>query len=181
MNDNNASFRHQLTLDDRQLAERRLCRLFKSFSVDALDQRDRLIDPYLERAAGFWRPHTGANFAVLAGQEADADLETWFTALLGDALEDRALAVMTGRAAFLLCSGPERWADQLLCPIDELEPAFVEAIRDHVPASVPPSELGEMHHQPYAAWSPGDMVSRALPLDRSFFQGLAGFLRRDAA
>ena len=31
MNDNNASFRHHLTLDDRQAAERKLCRLFASF------------------------------------------------------------------------------------------------------------------------------------------------------
>jgi hypothetical protein len=181
MNDNNASFRQHLTLDDRHMAERRLCRLFKSFGLDALDKRDRLIDPYLERAAAFWRPHSGADFGVLAVQEAEADLEAWFAAMLDDRLEDRALAVMTGRAAFLMCSGPMRWADQLLRPIDELESAFVEAIKDHAPASVPPSELGEMHHQPYLAWSPTDVVVRALPLDRSLFQGLAGFLRRDAA
>ncbi len=181
MNDNNALFRHQLSLDDRQAAERKLCRLFNSFGVDALVMRDRLIDPYLERAATFWRPHSGADFAALAVQEADADLEAWFAALLGGVLDDRALAVMTGRAAYLMCSGPERWADQLLRSIDELAPAFVKAMIDHAPTAVPPSELGEMHHQPYSAWSPSDVVGRALPFDRNFFQGLAGFLRRDAA
>ena len=181
MNDNNASFHHQLTLEDRHMAEVKLCRFFKSFGLDALGEHDRLIAPYLERAAAFWRPHTGANFGALAVQEAEADLETWFAALLDERLENRAFAVMTGRAAFLMCSGPRRWADQLLCPINDLDPSFVQAIKDHAPVSVPPSELGEMHHQPYVAWSPGDVMSRALPLDRSFFQGLAGLLRRDAA
>ena len=69
MNDNNASFRHQLTLDDRQAAERKLCRLFGSFGIHAQAMRDRLIDPYLERAAAFWRPNSGADFAALAIQE----------------------------------------------------------------------------------------------------------------
>ena len=181
MNDNNASFRHQLTLDDRQAAERKLCRLFASFGINAESMRDRLIDPYLERAGAFWRPNSGADFAALATQEAEADLENWFAALLGGTLENRALAVMTGRAAFLLCDGPKCWAEEFLAATDTLNPAFVEALVDQAPSSVPPSELGEMNHQPYATWSPSGAVVRALPLDRNLFQGLAGFLRRDAA
>jgi hypothetical protein len=181
MNDNKASFDQKLPLQDRQMAERKLCRLFKSFGLDAQDERDRLIDPYLERATAFWRPHSGADYGALAVQEAEADLEAWFASVLGDALEDRGLAVMTGRAAFLMCNGPAHWANQFLAPVDGLEPAFIEAIIDHAPTTVPPSEHGEMHHQPYAAWSPSDVVSRVLPLDRNFFQGLAGLLRRDAA
>ncbi|MEZ5931319.1 MAG: hypothetical protein R3F54_05115 [Alphaproteobacteria bacterium] len=181
MNDKNASVHGHPSLDDRQAAERKLCRLFQSFSVDALASRERLIDPYLDRAATFWRPHTGANFAALAAQEARADLEAWFAALLGDALEDRAAAVMTGRAAFLMCGAPGRWADQLLQPFEDLDAAFVDALQDHAPSAVPPSELGEMHHQPYVAWSPSVAVFKALPTERGLFQGLAGLLRRDAA
>ena len=51
--------------------------------------RDRLIDPYLDRAAAFWRPHAGVDFAKLAQEEVETDLQTWFTALLGDRLDDR--------------------------------------------------------------------------------------------
>lgn len=179
MNDKNASYRGHSSLDDRQAAERKLCRLFKSFGIDALPARGRLIDPYLDRAVAIWRPHTGTDFAALAVEEAEADLEEWFAAILGDVLEDRAAAVMTGRAAFLMCSGPVRWADQLLAPIEGLNKAFVAALIDHAPTAVPPSELGEMHHQPYEAWLPSTSSFRSLPLERNFFQGLTDFVRRD--
>jgi|GEM_PF-4113257 len=179
MNNNNASLLDHPNLDDRQAAERKLCRLFKSFGIDASTERDRLIDPYLDRAAVIWRPHTGSDFAALAIREAETDLEGWFTALLGDAIEDRAAAVMTGRAAFLMCEGPIRFADQLLLPLQDLDDRFVRAIADHTPSAVPPSELGEMHHQPYEAWLPSTAVFRTLPIERGLFQGLAGFVRRD--
>ena len=179
MNDKNASYRGHSSLDDRQAAERKLCRLFKSFGIDALPVRSRLIDPYLDRAVAIWRPHAGTDFAALAMEEAEADLEDWFAALLGDVLEDRADAVMTGRAAFLICNGPQRWADQLLAPIDDLDAAFVRALIDHTPSAVPPSEFGEMHHQPYEAWLPSTTSLRTFPVERSFFQGLADFARRD--
>ena len=122
----------------------------------------------------------GARTALVM-QEAKTDLEGWFAALLGDALEDRATAIMTGRAAFLMCGGRTRWADQLLQPIESLDGAFIAAITDHAPSSVPPSELGEMLHQPYEAWSPSTAVFKSFQVDRGLFQGLAGLLRRDAA
>lgn len=172
MKQESASFHGQPDLDERQAAERKLCRLFKSFSVDALAHRDRLIDPYLDRAAVFWRPHSGSNFGALAVQEAKADLETWFVALLGDRLEDRGSAIMTGRAAYLMCRGPSCWADQLLAPLESLPQAFTEALSDQTTSAVPPSELGEMHHQPYQAWSPTALMSRALPVDGGLFQNL---------
>lgn len=177
MNENNASFRDHPTLDDHQAAERKLCRLFASFGVDALAARDRLIDPYLDRAALFWRPQSGADFSAIALQEAEFDLETWFADLFGDGLEDPAGAVMTGRAAFLMCGGPKGWADQLLCPIEDLDDDFVQAIAEHAPNAVPPSELGDMHHQPYEAWSPGAIM---FATDGSLVQTLAGLVRRDA-
>lgn len=179
MNDKNASLNDHPSLDDSQAAERKLCRLFKSFGVDAPSHRDRLIDPYLDRAAALWRPHASADFAALALREAEADLETWFTTMLGQALEDRASAVMIGRAAFLMCGGPTRFADLLLLPAETLPDAFISAISDHAPSAVPPSQVGEMHHQPYEAWSPTTMVARALPIEGSLFQGLAGLVRRD--
>lgn len=184
MNDKNASLNDHPrndhpSLDDRQAAERKLCRLFKSFGVDASDHRDRLIDPYLDRAVALWRPHASVDLAALALREAETDLESWFTAMLGQALEDRASAVMIGRAAFLMCDGPARFADQLLLPLESLEDAFVSEMIEHMPCPVPPSELGEMHHQPYEAWSPAAMMARALPIERGLIQGLAGLVRRD--
>ena len=133
MNDSIDSFpfHHGPSLDERQAAERKLCRLFKSFGIEALSVRDRLIDPYLDRASAFWRPHSGADFAALAVQDAEADLQHWFEALLGDRLESRASAVMTGRAAFLMCGGPTRFADLLLQPVATLPAMFVQAITDH--------------------------------------------------
>jgi len=181
MIDNIVSFHGHPPLDDRQAAERKLCRLFKSFGVNALDRPERLIDPFLDRATALWRPHAGADFAALAMQEAHNDLETWFAALLGEALEDRAAAVMTGRAAFLMCNAPEKWADQLLRPLDNVDAAFGRAIVDHAPSAVPPSSLGEMHHQRYEAWSPSLALLRAIPIERNFFQDLVGLVRRDPA
>lgn len=181
MNDNNASFNDYPDLEDRQAAERKLCRLFKSFGIDALAFRSRLIDAYLDRAADFWRPGAGTDFAALALREAKTDLEAWFSALLGENPGNRETAVMTGRAAFLMCGGPSNWADQFLKPLGSLDPKFVSAIGDHAPTAVPPSELGEMHHQPYIAWSPSNVVLKPFPTERGLFQGLAGFLRRDAA
>ena len=58
-------------------------------------------------------------------------------------LESRALAVMTGRAAFLLCDGPKCWAEEFLAATDTLNPAFVEALVEQAPSSVPPSELAK--------------------------------------
>ncbi len=179
MNNKNASLNDHPSLDDRQAAERKLCRFFKSFGIDASAHRDRLIDPYLDRAASLWRPHASTDFAALALREAEADLETWFAAMLGQALEDRASALMIGRAAFLMCGGPTRYSGLLLLPVETLPDAFVSAISDHAPSAVPSSDIGEMHHQPYEAWSPSAMVARALPIDRGLFQGLAGLVRRD--
>ena len=179
MNDKSASFDDHPALEDRQAAERKLCRLFKSFGIDAMSQRDRLIDPYLDSAAALWRPHASVDFAALAAREAEADLEVWFTALLGETLEDRASAVMTGRAAFLMSGGPEHFSDLLLLPIEELPVAFARAMNDQAPSAVPPSEFGEMHHQPYDAWSPASMMPRGLSSEGGLFQSLAGLVRRD--
>ena len=181
MNDKNASFSCDPSLEDRQAAERKLCRLFKSFGIDAPLARDRLIDPYLDRAAAFWRPHAGIDFAKLALEEAEADLQNWFVALLGDCLDDRNTALMTGRAAFLMCDGSSRFADLLLMPVKDLPASFVAAMLDQAPAAVPPSEIGEMHHQPYQAWSPTSALARALPIERGgMLQSLSGLVRRDA-
>ncbi len=172
MNDKNASFIARPGLEDRQAAERKLCRLFKSFGVEAAARRDQLIDPFLDRAATLWRPNANIDFAALAAREAEADLEAWFADLLGETLEDRASAVMAGRAAFLMAGGPARFPDLLLMPIESLPTSFEDAITDHAPSTVPPSELGEMHHQPYEAWSPTAFVARALPSEGGFFQSL---------
>ncbi len=179
MNDQNASYSDLPSLDDRQAAEQKLDRLFKSFEINAFAYRGRLIDPYLDRAAALWRPRAHEDFATLAVREAEADLEIWFAALLGDRLEDRSSSLMTGRAAFLMCSGPKHFADLFLEPLESLPAAFVAALTDHVQSAVPPSEFGDMHHQPYEAWSPTALVANTLQIEGGMLQGLAGLIRRD--
>ena len=178
-NNNNVSGRKHPSLDDRQAAERKLCRLFQSLGVDALALRDRLIDPFINRAMLFWRSHGGLDLATLAQDEAEADLQTWFAAVLGlDDAGDRA-SLMTGRAAFLMCGGPKCSADMLLRPVDELPVDFLDTMRDHAPVAVPPGEDGDMHHQPYEAWSIRHVVAKATPIDKGMLQGLSSLIRRD--
>lgn len=179
MNKKRASLRDQLSLDDRQAAERKLNCLFRSFGIDASASREKLIDPYVKRAALSARAPGGPDVAALAVQEAETDLEDWFAALLGDKLEDWSTAVMIGRAAFLMCDGPTRWADQFLKPLESLDDRFVKGIADHAPSAVPPSNLGEMRHQPYDAWLPSLAALRAKAANGSLFQRLATVIRRD--
>ncbi len=179
MRDINASSRRHPDLDARQAAERKLCRLFQSFGIDAMTERSRLIDPFLDRAADYWHPHAGSDLGAIAVEEAEAALEDWFTALLEDRLGEFDSAVMVGRAAFLMCDGPTDWPDQLLQPLDSLPSAFVRALRDGAPNAVPPSEQGEMHHQPYQAWSPASAFYRALPVEGSLLPSFAGLFRRE--
>lgn len=180
MNDKeDVSGRHHPGLGEWQEAERKLCRLFKSFGVDALEARDRLIDPYLDRALTFWRSHSGLEFTALTVEEAHSDLEIWFRSLFGDQLASEGSAIMIGRAAFLMCGGAKRWGDVLLQPVDDLADAFVAALRQHAPQAVPPSEMGDMHHQPYEAWSVPAMLAKALPIDRPVVPGFGSLIRRD--
>lgn len=179
-NNKNALGRHHPSLGDRQAAERKLCRLFESFGVDAMMARDRLIDPFMERGAAFWRSHAGLDFAALAVEEAEADLEAWFASLLGGREHGQGSQVMTGRAAFLMCGGQARWTDVLLAPLESLPRDFVDSLRQHAPIAVPLQEMGEMEHQPYEAWSVQKMLAKALPVDQSIWQGFSGLIRRDS-
>jgi hypothetical protein len=185
MNNNNSpASRHHPGLDHRQAAERRLCRLFASFGIDALLARERLIDPFIERAGEFRRSHRSLDLATLAADEAEMELGRWFTALIGlDEAEAGSLpasgALMTGRAAFLMCAGPARFADMFLRPLDELSAEFIAAVRDHAPLAVPPSEHGDMHHQPYQTWSLRHVLAWAVPVDRSMMPMWGLVFRRD--
>lgn len=176
---NNASGRHLLDLASRQTAERKLCRLFQSFGIDPLAERARLIDSYIDRARTFWQTHAGLDIGTFAVDEAKADLAAWFSALLGDQKGGEGSPVMVGRAAYLMCDGPVRWPQLLLAPLEDLPAEFVEALRREALTPIPPSEDGDMAHQPYDAWSLHDMVLRMLPVDRHLVQGLAAAIRRD--
>lgn len=166
MNNNNVSGRHHPNLDDRQAAERKLCRLFQSFGIDAMAVADRLIDPFVNRAAQFWRSYGGLDLASLALDEAEFDLRIWFADLLGHDDENERAPLMTGRAAFLMCGGPKRFAAMFLRPRDELSVDFLDAMRHHLPIAVPPSEHGDMHQQPYEAWSLRHVIAKAMPIDK---------------
>jgi hypothetical protein len=179
MNNNNASSRSLPNTEERQVAEQKLCHLFRSFGVDAAAERERLIDTFLDQAANFWRPQAGYDLGKLAVEEAETALESWFTALLEDRFGELDSAVMVGRAAFLMCDGPDSWSDQLLQPLETLPAAFVKALRDSAPSAVPPSDMGEMHHQPYEAWSPTAAFASAIPVERAQFPTLQGLFRRE--
>lgn len=176
---NNAPGRHHPNLDDRQTAERKLCRLFASFGIDAMMARERLIDPFIMQAAQFWRGHSNLDLASLASDEAEMALKAWFTEIFAIDDQSEPAPVMMGRAAFLMCDGPTRFADLFLMPIDDLPMNFIATMRHHAPVLLPPSDHGEMNHQPYEAWSVRHVLAKASPIDKSLLQALGDFVRRD--
>ncbi len=178
-NNKSASSRHLPNLADRQAAEQKLCRFFASFGIDARAEQERLIDPFVTRAAHFWRGHAGLDFASLALDEAEADMADWFSKILSTDENSEPVSVMTGRAAFLMCGGPRHFADLLLIPVEDLPGDFIDAMQSHTPAAVPPSELGDMDHQPYEAWSVRHALAKAAPIDKSLLQTLGHVIRRD--
>jgi len=176
----NASSRDLLDNEERHIAEKKIGYLFQSFGINAETQRDRLIYPYLDRAAQYGRRQSQSDLARFAIEEVEADLDRWFGAILEDQLGELDSPVMVGRAAFWMCDGPNRWSDQLLLSQDELAAPFVAALRDSTPNAVPPSDIGEMHHQPYEAWSPTSALTRALPFERgSLISNMQNLLWRD--
>ena len=178
MRNNNASDRNLLDSEECQIAEQKLCHLFRSFGIDAKRQRDRLIDPYIERAAQYGRRQSALDLARWAVDEVYIDLDHWFSTVLDDRLGELDDATMVGRAAFWMCGGPAQWSDQLLRSPDDLPASFMSALRGSAPRSVPPSDLGEMHHQPYEAWSPTAALTRRLPVDRGLISSIQSFFWR---
>ena len=178
MKNNNASDRHLPGCDELDIAERKLRRLFLSFGIDAELQRDRLIDPYIKRAAQYGRRQSEADLARLTIDEVNIDLGDWFNRLLDDRLGGLDSPVMVGRAAFWMCGGPDKWQDQLLRSPDALDASFVMALRESAPNAVPPSDAGDMHHQAYEAWSPTAALARALPVDRGLFSSFQSLFWR---
>jgi len=176
-NEITVDWRH-LNLDDRQAAERKLCRLFSSFGIDAMADRERLIVPFVVRAAQFWRGHHGVDFASLVLDEAEIELKAWFAEIFDVENVDGRTALVTGRAAFLMCDGSMRFSSLFLLPVDDLPNDFIQAMRDHAPLSVPPNDVGDMHHQPYEAWSIRHVVAKAVPIDKSMTQMFGDLIKR---
>ena len=174
-----AASRYFPSVDEREAAERRLCRFFQSFGIDALAEPERLIDPFIVRALQFWRPHSGLDLAVLALDEAEIELKTWFTVLLDLEDRDEGISLMKGRAAFLLSGGAACHASLFLVPVQDLPADFIEMMRDQAPSAVPPSIDGDMDHQPYEAWTLRHLVTKALPIERGMMQVVADLMRRD--
>lgn len=180
MNNNNSVVsQHHPSVDDRQAAERKLCRFFMSFGINAMVERERLIDPFIMRAIQFWRAHGSLDLASLALDEAEIDLRAWFAGIFDQDGEDADRSMMTGRAAFLMCGGPKHFLDLFLLPVDALPSGFIDMMRHHAPVAVPPSDLGEMHHQPYEAWSLRHVLAKAGPFERSMMHTLGHLFKRD--
>ncbi len=178
-NNNNLVSRYHPSLDDQQAAEGKLCRFFASFGVDAMVERERLIDSFILRASRFRRSHGGFDLASLALDEAEIEVRAWFAKVFGIDDSDERTLLMTGRAAFLMCGGEKRFSSLFLTPIEDLPTGFIKAMHDHAPAAVPPHDLGDMHHQPYEAWSFRHVMMKAVPIDRSLMHALGNLIRRD--
>lgn len=94
---------------------------------------------------------------------ADAELRLWLGAVLG--LENTPELPAIGRAAYLACDGPRKWAGCLLA--DPPPPAFVGAMRAAMPPLTPPERPGAMVEQSLASWSaaglrPSTLLGRLL-------------------
>lgn len=170
--------RHHPSLDHLEAAERKLSRFFGSFGIDAMTSRERFIDPFVARAARFWRAHGGLDFASVALEEAEAEVQDWLSGILESDEADQRATLMAGRAAFLMCGGAKRFQSEFLMPVDVLPDDFVAAMRRHAPKTVPPSDYGDMHHQPYEAWSFRHVMGTA-PFDRGMMQGFSDLFRRE--
>ncbi len=178
-NDQSVVDRYLPSVNDRETAERKLAQYFASFGINAVAERERLVDPFIRRATQFWRGHHGVDFASLALDEAETVLGIWFSDVFELDYQDDPRSTMTGRAAFLMCDGPRRFAGLFLLPVSELPEAFLIAMRSHAPVALPPSDHGDMHHQPYETWSIRHLFAMALPLDKPLTQIFGDLVRRD--
>ncbi|MGH1479900.1 MAG: hypothetical protein ACRBM6_14480 [Geminicoccales bacterium] len=178
-NNNNVVSRHHPSLTDRQAAERKLCRFFASFGIDAMLAHERLITPFIKRAEQFWRAHGGADLASLALEEAEIDVTAWFADVLDLAPPHDRTSVVIGRASFLMCGSLERSIDLFLMPVEDLPNDVISAMRRRAPSAVPPSIEGDMHHQPYEAWSVRNVLPKVAPFDKGIAQTFGDLFRRD--
>lgn len=178
-NKNGVVSRYQPNLDERQAAERKLCRFYASFGINAMADPERLIAPFLIRAEQFWRAHGETELAALALEEAEIDVTAWFAEILGMDTPHEHTSLMAGRAAFLMCDDQEHHAELFLMPVEDLPEDFIAEMRDNAPSTVPPSIYGDMHHQPYEAWSVRHVMPKPASFDKGMVQALGDLFRRD--
>jgi hypothetical protein len=90
--------------------------------------QSRLIQKILERAARRHAAHPALDPTMVAAEETEALMDTWFSEVLNEVDQPHDRLAIDGRVALLLCDGPERWPYAFLD--EENIPAdFVEAMR----------------------------------------------------
>jgi hypothetical protein len=90
--------------------------------------QSRLIQRILERAALRHAQHPALDPTMVAAEEAEELMDTWFARVLDAEGQPHDRLAVEGRVALMLCDGPERWPYAFL--EDKSLPAdFVEAMR----------------------------------------------------
>jgi len=90
--------------------------------------QSRLIQKILERAARRHAKHPALDPTMVAAEETEALMDTWFAEVLDEVGQPHDRLAIDGRVALLLSDGPERWPYAFLD--EENIPAdFVEAMR----------------------------------------------------
>ena len=88
----------------------------------------RLIQKILERAARRHEAHPALDPTMVAAEETEALMDSWFAAVLDEKDQPHDRLAVDGRVALLLCDGPERWPYAFLDE-DRIPPGFAKAMR----------------------------------------------------
>ena len=139
----------------RTAAETALRTFLAGFGIGPGRDGDRLARQLLPGASALWQADPGEDPGGCALAHAEQAFEVWLTALLGDERLAGQQALPLGRAAFLACDGPGRWAGLLLTD-DPLPEEFVAAMRAATPVLVPIPAPGAMGAQSLDAWTVAD-------------------------
>ena len=90
--------------------------------------QSRLIQKILERAAKRHEAHPALDPTIVAAEETEAEMDSWFGAILDEKDQPHDRLAVDGRVALLLCDGPERWPYAFLDE-DNVPEDFVKAMR----------------------------------------------------
>ena len=136
--------------------------LLASFGVDPR-RHDGLLEQLLAGAHRRQRdqPHIGLGDCAMS--YAEQRFEAWLGIVLEPEIASGQPALTAGRAAFLACGAPTAWPHLILVH-DNLPDAFVNAMRDAVPALSPLPSPATMTAQALESWSLRDAAPAALQL-----------------
>ena len=109
--------------------------------------QSRLIQRILERAARRHAEHPALDPTMVAAEEAEELMDSWFARVLDAEGQTHDRLAVDGRVALMLCDGPERWPYAFL--EDKNLPAdFVEAMRGSSLVAGPDLAISSMVPRP---------------------------------